>query len=251
MEKLDFFSRFFLSGAVIVLLFAGCGKQKDESGAELKSGKKIAQAESTELMAMADESIPLFEEEIEDFDDSINEFAVVENDEFSSFRDSIETESDSVKIADLSSDEDLFANDLDDVDWEDDELLALEEEVEEADNYKFKNVQFSLNKYGVTPNQENLLDENLKTARRAVEEGKSVTIIGHACQLGDGSFNMPLSENRAKTIKNVMIKRGINSDKIKVIGMGQERPLVWSNETDKEKLINDLAVNRRVEILIN
>ncbi|MFH1644208.1 MAG: OmpA family protein [bacterium] len=232
---------------LFALLFVGCGKKKEDSSPKLEKGKKIAQIENTELMA--ESGIPLYDEEIEDFDDSISDFAVVENDDYSNFEDL--KQEDSFKIADLSQDDIFIKDEMDDVDWEDEELLALEEETEIIDDYKFKNVQFALNKYGVRTDQKNILDENLRLAKRASEEGKNLTIIGHACQLGDAAYNMPLSENRAKAIKNLFVKNGISHDKIKVIGMGQERPLVWSNETEKEKLIDDLAPNRRVEILIN
>ena len=248
MKSYNILSKFFLSlFFVLALLFAGCGKQDNDSGAKLEKGNKIAQGQEVELMA---ENIPLYEEEIEDFDDSsINDFAVVENDDFNSFDDS--SDNDSFKIADLSQEDDLFAKDLDDVNWEDEELLALEEEAGFADSYKFKNVQFGLNKYGAKKDQKNALDENIKTAKRVVEEGKVLTIIGHGCQLGDASFNMPLSENRAKTIKKIFVKNGIAENKVKILGMGQEKPLVWSNQTDKDKLIAELAPNRRVEVLVN
>ena len=247
MKSYKVLSKFFLSFFfVLVLLFAGCGKQDADSDVKLEKGGKIAQGQEVELMA---EGVPLYEEEIEDFDDSsINEFAVVENDDFNSFDDS---DGDSFKVADLSQEEDLFAKDLDDVNWEDEELLALEEESGFADSYKFKNVQFNLNKYGTKKDQKNVLDENIKTAKRAVEDGKVLTIIGHGCQLGDASFNMPLSENRAKTIKKVFVKNGIPEDKVKILGMGQEKPLVWSNQTDKDQLIAELSPNRRVEIIVN
>jgi len=71
-----------------------------------------------------------------------------------------------------------------------------------------------------------------------------VIIHGHTDNVGDENYNMQLSINRAISIKNFFIEKGIAKNRIKTFGFGVTKPLV-SNVTEEGR-----AKNRRVEILI-
>ena len=79
------------------------------------------------------------------------------------------------------------------------------------------------------------------------EEGsdRNVAIVGYTDSVGDAAYNMKLSERRAKSVRDFMVKSGVNSDDIETRGMGEANP-VASNDTaaGREK-------NRRVEIMPN
>ena len=218
---------------VLALLIVGCGKKRRNG-----NNDTVAFGEIESSQMLAESNIPVLDEEIENFfedDDAISEFAFIDDD----------FEDDLVDIDENLIDEDLFAE----AEFEDEDSFVAwnEEEIQEIN---FKTVQFDLNKSSINKDQQEFLKENIQAAKAAVAEGKTVVVQGHCCQFGSPSYNIPLSERRAKAIKTEMVKNGVPADKIKTIGAGQEMPLVWSENTDKQELIKELSPNRRAEIVI-
>jgi outer membrane protein OmpA-like peptidoglycan-associated protein len=72
----------------------------------------------------------------------------------------------------------------------------------------------------------------------------TIRIIGHTDDVGPYAANDVLSEGRAKSIKQSMVKRGISSDRIQTVGRGETDPIV-PNDSDEHR-----QMNRRVEIEI-
>ncbi len=107
-------------------------------------------------------------------------------------------------------------------------------------------------------NQSRLKDlpESMKdTLRTFAEQLKSndatldsVTVTGYTDRIGNDAYNVKLSTARAKTIKDYLVLRGVAADKINVEGKGSAAPVAQCSDTDKKKLIDCLAPNRRVEI---
>jgi len=71
-----------------------------------------------------------------------------------------------------------------------------------------------------------------------------IRLEGHTDNLGDPQLNKELSMNRAGQIRNLLIERGINFERIRVSGWGGSRP-VASNQTEEGR-----NQNRRVEMII-
>jgi outer membrane protein OmpA-like peptidoglycan-associated protein len=69
-----------------------------------------------------------------------------------------------------------------------------------------------------------------------------VNIQGHTDNVGGDAFNMTLSYRRAVEIYNLLIAKGVKTDRISYEGYGKSRPIA-TNETEAGKL-----KNRRVEI---
>ena len=67
---------------------------------------------------------------------------------------------------------------------------------------------------------------------------------GHTDSVGSDAANQKLSEDRAKSVRDYLVSKGINSDKIEVTGYGESVP-VASNDTDEGR-----QLNRRVEFII-
>jgi outer membrane protein OmpA-like peptidoglycan-associated protein len=67
-------------------------------------------------------------------------------------------------------------------------------------------------------------------------------IEGHTDSDGSNLLNQTLSENRAAAVRNYLIEKGINTDRLKSTGFGETKP-ISSNNTAKGK-----AENRRVEV---
>ena len=71
-----------------------------------------------------------------------------------------------------------------------------------------------------------------------------ILIIGHTDNVGSDAYNQKLSDGRAKSVRNEMIRRGISPDRMEWIGMGESQPIT-TNDTAEGR-----ATNRRVEIKI-
>ncbi len=72
----------------------------------------------------------------------------------------------------------------------------------------------------------------------------SIEIAGHTDNVGNSESNLTLSQNRAKTVRAYLIKKGIHSSRVKAVGYGDTQP-VESNSTTAGK-----AKNRRTEVRI-
>ena len=71
-----------------------------------------------------------------------------------------------------------------------------------------------------------------------------VTIEGHTDERGMREYNLSLGQKRASTVKNKMVESGIDSNRIKTISYGKERPEF--GETDPISL----QKNRRVVFVL-
>ena len=81
-----------------------------------------------------------------------------------------------------------------------------------------------------------LLNENQQIRRVQVE--------GHTDATGDEAFNQQLSVQRAQTVGQALIQRGVKGDRLSTKGMGRTKPLS-SNDTEEGR-----ARNRRVEFRV-
>ena len=95
-----------------------------------------------------------------------------------------------------------------------------------TDRIQGKKVMNSLNEI------KKLLDEN--------PDG-SLVIEGHTSSDGEAEANLALSQNRAAAIKAFLVNLGVNPDRLKTEGYGEERP-ISDNETQEGR-----ALNRRVQ----
>ncbi len=77
----------------------------------------------------------------------------------------------------------------------------------------------------------------------------SVKVIGHTDKLGSEAYNQKLSERRANQVRDYMISKGIEADRLIAIGKGEDQPKVNCDDVKGRKAqIQCLAPNRRVEI---
>ncbi|MFV0522128.1 MAG: OmpA family protein [Mangrovibacterium sp.] len=71
-----------------------------------------------------------------------------------------------------------------------------------------------------------------------------IAISGHTDDTGEASYNMTLSEKRAKSVSSYLISQGLNKDRVHVTWYGEDKPKV-ANDSAANR-----AKNRRVEMLI-
>ena len=104
------------------------------------------------------------------------------------------------------------------------------------------NIIFDTNKFVIKNNTKNDL-EALFVILQGLPDVE-IEIRNHTDNVGDEEKNRLLSQKRADAIADNLVKRGINIERIKAVGIGEKNPIT-SNETALQR-----AENRRTEFLI-
>jgi len=107
---------------------------------------------------------------------------------------------------------------------------------------RLNNVFFDFDKWDLRPESYVELDRVVKL----LQENPSISIemSAHTDSYGSDDYNMKLSENRAKSVREYILSKGIPQDRITSKGYGETVP-VATNETDEGR-----QLNRRVEFKI-
>ena len=113
-------------------------------------------------------------------------------------------------------------------------------EIIEAKPIVLEGINFDTAKYAVLPETAPTLEKTY-TALKANPELK-ITIIGHTDSVGTDADNQILSVNRAESVKNWLVAKGIDTKRIKTIGKSEGSPIATNDTTEGR------ARNRRVEI---
>ena len=106
---------------------------------------------------------------------------------------------------------------------------------------------------GMLPGGKQRLDE-LADKIMAMEKASiaGITIVGHADRLGSPSGNLKISEKRAATVMNYLVRRGVDAAILQSMGKGDADPIADCPGGKANKaLIACLSPNRRVEVIIN
>lgn len=103
-------------------------------------------------------------------------------------------------------------------------------------------ISFDVGRADINPNFRTILDTFAKGL--VSNPGSNVTIIGHTDSSGSDAINNPLSLNRAASVRDYIVARGVATNRIAIDGRGSHEPLV-ANDTPANK-----AKNRRVEIFV-
>ena len=114
-----------------------------------------------------------------------------------------------------------------------------------------KTVYFGFNKYGVSTDQYSVVEADALLVKELLQNLDNTSLImieGHACHsAGSRSYNVTLSEQRAKYIKDLFVSHGVNPSRLKIVGRGQEIPAVVNGKVVSGSR-EEQWPNRRVEI---
>lgn len=89
-----------------------------------------------------------------------------------------------------------------------------------------------------------LLEKNRMAAKQILSRAVFVEIVGYTDDVGDDDYNLKLSLQRAISVRDHLVSKGLDPNKIITTGMGENMP-VASNSTPEGR-----AENRHVEILL-
>lgn len=126
-------------------------------------------------------------------------------------------------------------------------LVKMEKEekvvVTEEEIYILDKIYFKTASYEIMPKSYPILDALADTLKKH-KEIKKVLIKGHTDNVGKRTYNLKLSENRAKSVMEYLIKKGIERERLDYKGYGPDVPIA-DNSTEEGR-----AMNRRVEFEI-
>ncbi|MGL6469841.1 porin OmpA [Aeromonas caviae] len=113
-------------------------------------------------------------------------------------------------------------------------------------------VLFDFNKATLKPEAGQALDTLYSQIEEARPKDGSATVVGYTDRLGPDAYNQKLSEQRAQTVADYLIGKGLPAGKVNVEGRGKQSPVTGDSCTSKSKreLIVCLAPDRRVEVRV-
>jgi OOP family OmpA-OmpF porin len=103
-----------------------------------------------------------------------------------------------------------------------------------------ENLRFDKNKSAIKSDMQPVLDEALEVLRK--NDDVHIEIQGHTDSSGPAEYNMKLSRQRAQSVMDYFVGKGISSARLTAKGFGETEPLA-PNDTAKGR-----AVNRRVQL---
>lgn len=103
-------------------------------------------------------------------------------------------------------------------------------------------INFDLEKYNIDSEDVQRLSTVVKVL--LANKDANISIEGHADNTGEESFNNPLSNNRASSIKDYLVNVGIDENRLSTKAFGEAMPKA-SNDTEEGR-----AINRRVEFKV-
>ena len=104
-------------------------------------------------------------------------------------------------------------------------------------------ISFDVGSASIKPELRAVLDPFASSLRN--DSAARVVIIGHTDNTGSDAVNNPLSLDRAHTVRDYIVTRGVTSSRVETAGRGEREPIA-SNATEQGR-----AKNRRVEILLS
>lgn len=123
-----------------------------------------------------------------------------------------------------------------------DTLDVFMQPIKEGIKVKIENLFFATNKTYILPQSE----QSMSDLANFLLDNPSVKIhvVGHTDAVGTDEANQILSEGRANSVRNDLIKRGVAAERITAEGKGEKEP-VADNDTEEGR-----QLNRRVEFTI-
>ena len=112
-----------------------------------------------------------------------------------------------------------------------------------------KNVYYPFDKAHLTPETQTVIDT---TIYQILMENMElvVEISSHTDSKGSDSYNQSLSQKRAESVVNYLIKKGISKDRLVPKGYGESAPLVANENEDGSDNEENRAKNRRTEFKV-
>ncbi len=124
------------------------------------------------------------------------------------------------------------------------DILAVAE-VRALDSMMFPSVALFERRSGsLTEQGKAVIEKHRVEAKDILSRASFVEIVGHTDDVDTDDYNMKLSIQRANSVRDYLVSKGLDASKVVTTGKGESMPIA-SNKTEEGR-----AQNRRVEVLI-
>ena len=106
----------------------------------------------------------------------------------------------------------------------------------------FDNIYFDSGSANIKPESYYILDNMVEILN--ANPNALVQIAGHTDSDGSTSYNQTLSEQRATSVFNYLVQRGVSAGMLTTIGFGESQPVVPNTSASNK------AMNRRIEFTV-
>lgn len=120
--------------------------------------------------------------------------------------------------------------------------FVLKPRLEEGQVMSFDNIYFDSGSANIKPESYYVLD-NVVEILNANPEAR-IQIAGHTDSDGSTSYNQTLSEQRAASVFNYLVQRGVSPSRLTTVGFGESMPVVPNTSASNK------AMNRRIEFTV-
>lgn len=93
----------------------------------------------------------------------------------------------------------------------------------------------------------------LETLARLIQASggvDAISIEGHTDSHGDEAYNLALSQRRAEAVKAFLVQQGVAEDRLRTVGLGEQRPVAPNAGPDGSDDEDGRQRNRRVEVIL-
>ena len=101
-------------------------------------------------------------------------------------------------------------------------------------------IYFEYDSFEVLPEYVSVI--NAHAAYLTANNGRSVTLEGHADERGSSEYNVALGEQRARAVAKMLTVQGVSDDQIQIVSFGEEKPATGGHDD------SSWQQNRRVEL---
>jgi len=114
---------------------------------------------------------------------------------------------------------------------------------QDRETFREQTVYFDFDKANVKPSEISKL-ETVASQMKSTQRGKALRIEGHCDERGTEEYNRSLGERRAQSVREALVRMGIDANLIETITLGEERP------ADPGHTESAWSKNRRGEIVL-
>jgi peptidoglycan-associated lipoprotein len=77
----------------------------------------------------------------------------------------------------------------------------------------------------------------------ASDPNLSIRLEGHTDERGSREYNIGLGENRAQSVRQILLLQGVSAAQLSTVSYGEERPAAFGSDEES------YGLNRRVELV--
>ena len=109
----------------------------------------------------------------------------------------------------------------------------------------FEDVHFDFDRYSLRPEATRILDEAIKAMQE--DANLRITVEGYTCNIGTTEYNLALGERRSIAVRDYLVGRGINANRLQTVSYGEERPKHDNGREETRRLNRRAAMTIRLQ----